>query len=749
MLHNEISDALAMSKNRPRRKLISFFLRKYAIILGVAITLIMLIAAFPYAPIWTTLWIAIYWSYFFARQRLRQRYIFGLPYHSRWIQFCRVTLLTVGVMIFLGYLYLYTDYLRNNQGQDTLWLFLLLATFIMSQYGITELLIFSVTLASMGLVVVQTWAAPEWSLPWTQNIIIKVLWLALFSFILHVLLRFIRDWYASVQLLHTVVGEEILQIQATPDENHLCNTIVDRIAADYDYPHVNLLCRHADGTIKYTAGACKSGRYMASRGYILQHSNGIIKHVIKTGRTHIANNVLTDRHYVKSPQFPKTKAEMAVPIILRGETIGVLDVQTHQTEVFFPQDKEVLETLAGHLAKALDNIILLRSRQHINKIVKSIAHRFLSQHELESTLDQIVKAAHEELKADVVLLYEHDPSTGKVMGPVPAGTLYAPEQSNLSTVEPDSLVHRLLADSEVTRFHEDIRDIPDASLFVPTEYHRRQAIPIFAEREKIKSRAVICLQTDTGRIGILFLNFRSPRKFEEQDKQMFFSFAHLATLAIQKAQFHQEELKSEREDLSRHLHDQLMATADGLDRIIATMFSDGHFPQKHQTKLELAQDAIKELKRDLKYLNETLKDTALANLPDEVEKMTARAENAYGVTFDVQWVGLGQHIPSALALQLKYILNEAIMNAIKHGKATRIDLTFGITDSEISMSICDNGRGFNTPSHTRSGGLTNIRERVEQKMSGVFTLESVPGKGAKLMLTVPRPISGGSNEHTQ
>jgi signal transduction histidine kinase len=82
---------------------------------------------------------------------------------------------------------------------------------------------------------------------------------------------------------------------------------------------------------------------------------------------------------------------------------------------------------------------------------------------------------------------------------------------------------------------------------------------------------------------------------------------------------------------------------------------------------------------------------------------------------------------------------EALTNALKHGAATRIDieLRFGI-DTTV-LVVVDNGRGMDGGENAASGahfGLQGVRERVD-KLGGISEIDSSPGKGTRLSVTVP------------
>jgi signal transduction histidine kinase len=89
-------------------------------------------------------------------------------------------------------------------------------------------------------------------------------------------------------------------------------------------------------------------------------------------------------------------------------------------------------------------------------------------------------------------------------------------------------------------------------------------------------------------------------------------------------------------------------------------------------------------------------------------------------------------------------LQEGIGNILKHAKASSARLSIIRRDGEISVSLRDNGEGFDpTAASMRHGmGLTSITERV-QLMHGTFQMESQPGSGATLTLVVPCKVARG------
>lgn len=737
-----VSAALTYLEKTPRRSIVLFLMRWYTIILGIMVSLIMLVGAWSFAPWWTLFWILLYWIYYVAKFWAQGRVFLGVSFYSIWFHFWRSLLLMSGVTSFLAYLYFYTDYLAVMHTDSTLWLLFVLPVFIISQRSNFKLLLAAIVIATTLLAYLSFQSTPHINAKFFRDVGVKIFWLTLLPIILHVLIHFVSDWYTNIRILYDI-ERKIVPFRTISEETRLLETVVQQIAESFNYPHVNIFLLQPDGTLCSVAGSGAAGKTLVQKKFTVHPNQGIVGYVLQTQKIYLSNNVERDPHYSPHPAFPQTKAELAVPINLDNQTLGIMDIQAHQTGVFLPQDVEVMEVMASHCGIVLDNLRLIRSKQRIDKIVDSIAHRFLSQSELNYTLDEIAKTAREELYADVVVLYERNPLTNKIIGPTYAGDLYYPDIFAATAFEPDSIVQRLLLVADKDYFQENVLEISEvqAGFFQNKNTSDKST---FVEREKIKSRAILRLQTDIDCLGLMFLNFRSCRRFDEQEKAAFFSFAHLAALAIQKAQFHQQQIEFERKNLARQLHDQLMANADATSRIISLLLRDGNCQVYQQTQLLIARDAIQELKRDIRFLNDTLKDTILDNLTEEVDKLVYRARNAYGANIRVNWVGKSNYVPPALVAQLKLILNEAIVNAIRHGEAAQINLDLTISSRRLTVSIQDNGRGFD-PVRVKPGGLVNMRERTE-RLSGQFSVTSVPGKGTNILINIPYdPLKGENN----
>lgn len=90
-----------------------------------------------------------------------------------------------------------------------------------------------------------------------------------------------------------------------------------------------------------------------------------------------------------------------------------------------------------------------------------------------------------------------------------------------------------------------------------------------------------------------------------------------------------------------------------------------------------------------------------------------------------------------LTLSLFRIVQEALQNAIKHGKAQNAAVVLSSSDGKLQLTISDDGAGFDVERTGETGlGLISMRERLDA-LGGDLTIRSTPGEGTILEVAVP------------
>jgi signal transduction histidine kinase len=97
--------------------------------------------------------------------------------------------------------------------------------------------------------------------------------------------------------------------------------------------------------------------------YRIPISDGITGAAVREKRPIIVNNVASDPRYIRMPNLDEVTADLAVPILLAGRVLGVLNVES--AESFADDDAAALEIVAGQLAIAIENARLYDQAQRL------------------------------------------------------------------------------------------------------------------------------------------------------------------------------------------------------------------------------------------------------------------------------------------------------------------------------------------------------------------------------------------------
>jgi two-component system, NarL family, sensor histidine kinase UhpB len=201
-----------------------------------------------------------------------------------------------------------------------------------------------------------------------------------------------------------------------------------------------------------------------------------------------------------------------------------------------------------------------------------------------------------------------------------------------------------------------------------------------------------------------------------------------------------ERLEEEARRIAHALHDeagQLLSSVHlALDEYAHGLPPDGR-RHLHPIK-ELLSQIEEELRRLSHELRPTILDDlgllpALEILADRVAKRSGLAVTVRGDT--------GGRLAPPLETALYRSVQEALTNAGRHARATRVDVEIRREGDVIRGSVRDDGAGFDsTTVFSRRGnrglGLTGIRERATA-LGGTLVIRTAPGEGTHLLITLP------------
>jgi GAF domain-containing protein len=172
----------------------------------------------------------------------------------------------------------------------------------------------------------------------------------------------------------TELSESIGQLQ---DLNEMFPAVTQLISERFGFYHVGVFLVDSDRQYAILQAAnSEGGKRMLARSHRLELGTGVVGFAAKTGKPRIALDVGMDAVFFNNPDLPETRSEVGLPLVARGETIGVLDVQSTQAGAFSNEDLQVLTTLANQVSIALENARLLTETRAALAQVQEVYNEF-------------------------------------------------------------------------------------------------------------------------------------------------------------------------------------------------------------------------------------------------------------------------------------------------------------------------------------------------------------------------------------
>jgi len=149
------------------------------------------------------------------------------------------------------------------------------------------------------------------------------------------------------------------------DPEVLLSRAVTLVSERFGFYHTSIFLLDPTGEwAVLQAASSEGGQRMLARGYRLRVGQGnVVGHVAVQGKPRVAPDTGAGEMPLDNSDLPDTRSEIALPLRVRGEVIGVLDVQSTEPEAFSDADATILQTLADQVAMAFSNAQLFQQAQ--------------------------------------------------------------------------------------------------------------------------------------------------------------------------------------------------------------------------------------------------------------------------------------------------------------------------------------------------------------------------------------------------
>lgn len=199
---------------------------------------------------------------------------------------------------------------------------------------------------------------------------------------------------------------------------------------------------------------------------------------------------------------------------------------------------------------------------------------------------------------------------------------------------------------------------------------------------------------------------------------------------------------AERNRMAREIHDHLAQGFTGvllqLEAAEAKLTLMQGDPTPILTRIEharnLASDSLQEVRRSVMTLRPRLPEGT--DLMGALHELADRLLTGTGIQVELAQTGRARPLSDHLEEELLRIGQEALTNALRHGKARWVRITLRFDEGQVQLSIADNGLGFDPKVRGGGYGLRSIRETVQQ-LKGHLDVDSSPGLGVCITITLP------------
>ena len=254
---------------------------------------------------------------------------------------------------------------------------------------------------------------------------------------------------------------------------------------------------------------------------------------------------------------------------------------------------------------------------------------------------------------------------------------------------------------------------------------------------EIRQKNILITALAVGATLLLALGYmvykRRQEKLEMQVQTTRLEERQRATQAILEAE------EKERSRIAADLHDgvgQLMSAARlNLSGLSANTFSDQRPPEAFVKALNLVDDSCREIRSiSHQMMPQVLQRKGLELALHEFVQKIRQPE--LSITLHVE--GIDAPLPSLQAGVIYRMIQEGVNNVLKHARAKNLDISVIQASNELSITLEDDGVGFDPQVAAEGIGLQNLRSRVKF-LEGEIDIHSSPGNGALIAMHIPIP----------
>ncbi len=428
---------------------------------------------------------------------------------------------------------------------------------------------------------------------------------------------------------------------------------------------------------------------------------------------------------------PPMRSFLGVPVRTRDQVFGNLYLTEKEGGGdFTEQDERIVIALAAAAGVAIENAQLLESARRGERWMSATAEitgLLVGPVRGAEALQAVADLALELADADVVWIVAGE-SPHDLEMQVVSGT-----EADLAALRDLPIAESLareVVDSGEPGIVENLQDHPLAE-------QATRSVPGWSP---IGSAMMLPLTGSSGYRGVLALGWLPERaeRVRDLDPALPASFAEQAALSLQVARSQEVSQRlavfEDRDRIGRDLH----------DLVIQRLFAVGLSLQGAE-RLTALPEVSRRIVQAVDDLDATIRDVRMTifelgtpedsrDLQAEVTRLVDRAAATIKCRPVLTFRGpVRTRISDELAPDILAVLTESLSNAMRHARASRLEVTLSV-DDEVELDVCDDGVGI--PDGVPESGLRNMRERAARRR-GTCEIVRLDEGGTRVRWTVP------------